>query len=182
MAGTEPDLVYSARRDGRRRRALITLMSLVLILFFAFWYALSYYRASQARPGSQPVPCVTVTEGAVQASTTHVNVYNATKRNGLAASTARELGQRGFVIGEISNDPLNKKVTAAAQIRYGARGSVQAELVRKEVAGKVVMVKDKRADDVVDLVIGTTFTTLTPVPSASPTPRCTVTASASPSP
>jgi hypothetical protein len=176
MAGIEPEAVYTARSNGRRRRTTITLVSLVLILFFAFWYAYSYYRASVAEPTPTAAPCVTISEGSIVPSTTHVNVYNATKRNGLAASTARELRLRGFVVENVANDPKKKKVTAPAQVRFGPAGAERAKLVSGLVGKGVVMVKDTRKSETVDLVLGTAFRALTAAPTPVPTPTCTITA------
>lgn len=179
MSGYEPEAVYTARSDSRRRRATITIVSLLLILFFAFWYAFSYYRASVARPGpDRTVACVTISPGSIVPSTTHVNVYNATKRNGLAGRTAHEVELREFIIGKVANDPKNKKVTAPAEIRYGPKGLKRAELVRTLIGKEAVMVDDKRKNAVVDLVLGTAFTTLAPAPT--PSPGCTVTMSPTP--
>lgn len=179
MAGYEPDAVVTARSNGRRRRTAITMVSLVLLLFFAFWYALSYFRSSTAAPPTaSATPCVTINPGSIVPQTTHLNVYNATKRNGLAASTARELELRGFVVATIANDPLHKSVPDVVQIRYGAKGDKRALLVKKQFPDKVSMVKDKRTDETVDVVLGEAFRALapTPTPTASPTPACTTTA------
>ncbi len=183
MSDFEPEVELTARVDRRRRRATITLVSLALVLFFAFWYAFSYYRSATA-PGATAtaVPCVTISKGSVVASTTKVNVYNATRRNGLAASTARQLQDRGFVIGAIANDPKHKKVTAPAEIRYGPKGAKRADLVSALIGKGVVKVNDRRRTQTVDLVLGSRFTSLLPAPSASPTPTCTPTGSPSGSP
>ena len=56
-------------------------------------------------------------------------MFNATDRQGLAKSTAKQLEQRGFVIGDIANDPLNKGISGTAQVRYGPKGKSQAKVV-----------------------------------------------------
>ena len=48
----------SSSRRSRRRRALVTLGLVALMLFFAFWYAYSYYRAS-GRPAAK-VRCLAI--------------------------------------------------------------------------------------------------------------------------
>ena len=46
-------------RARRRRRSLITLAVVVLGLFFAFWYAWSYYQAdTEARASRPPAPFI----------------------------------------------------------------------------------------------------------------------------
>jgi hypothetical protein len=54
--------------------------------------------------------------------TIKVNVYNATKHRGLARSTSVELAARGFGIGSVANDPLNKLIVGTAEVRYGSKG------------------------------------------------------------
>ncbi len=180
MSGYVPEAVQTARSDGRRRRATITLVSLLLILFFAFWYAFSYYRASVAEPSTDiTASCVTISPGSIVPSTTHVNVYNSTKRNGLAGRTARELELREFIIDKVANDPKHKKITAPAEIRYGKKGTRRAQLVKAQIGKGAVMVKDKRNNAIIDLVLGTGFKSLAPAPT--PSPGCTVTPSPSPS-
>ncbi len=174
MSDFEPEAELVARVDRRRRRATITLVTLALVLFFAFWYAFSYYRnATAPSDAATTIPCVTVSPGSIVPSTTKVNVYNATKRNGLAASTARQLQDRGFVVVDIANDPKHKKVTAPGEIRFGPSGAKRADLVAALIGKGVVKVNDKRKAATVDLVIGSGFTSLLPAPSASPTPVCT---------
>ena len=73
--------------------------------------------------------------------TIKVNVYNATKHRGLARSTSVELAARGFGIGSVANDPLNKLVVGTAEVRYGpARRSTSVMRLAAAIAsgfGKV---------------------------------------------
>jgi hypothetical protein len=99
--------------------------------------------------------------------TVKVNVYNATKRRGLARSTSIELAARGFVVGKVANDPLNKLIVGTAEIRYGTKGVSQARVVAAQVATPV-MVQDRRTDTTVDFVIGEKFVSLnTPAQAAA---------------
>jgi len=86
-----------------------------------------------------------------------VNVYNATPRHGLAASTADQLKQRGFTIGKVTNDPLKADLPGAAQIRGSAAAILR--VVAAEVAGAQIT-RDARADSSVDLVLGAAFAAL----------------------
>ena len=153
----------SRTRRARRRRALITLGIVALMLFFAFWYAYSYYRDSNV-PHAAPSPTCTATSTATSTakvpSQVTVNVYNATDRSGLAAKTASDVRKRGFKVSTVSNDPLQKDVAGAAEVRYGATGTASAKLVLTLVKGSKG-VKDGRTDSSVDLVLGAKFTTLT---------------------
>jgi hypothetical protein len=88
-----------------------------------------------------------------------VNVYNATNRNGLAASTAALLKQRGFVIGKVTNDPLKSNLAQSAQVRGSAAEAAEMRVVAAEVPGTGLR-PDTRTDHTVDLVLGGAFTAL----------------------
>lgn len=155
----------SRTRRTRRRRALITLGIVALMLFFAFWYAYSYFQESN-KPHAAPSTTCTATSSVRVPSQVTVNVYNATERTGLAAKTASDVRKRGFKVSAVSNDPLQKKVAVAAEVRYGATGTTSAKLVLALVKG-AKGVKDSRTDSSVDLVLGAKFTALTPPPKAT---------------
>ena len=161
----------STSRRSRRRRAVITLLLVALMLFFAFWYAYSYYRAS-GRPAAATVPACTAAPAAAAPKPANitVNVYNATDRNGLAAGTATQLRARGFVVATVANDPLQRTVAGAAEVRYGASGAAKAKVVLALVKGSKG-VKDARTDASVDLVLGERFTAL--VKPVAPKPVAT---------
>ena len=88
-----------------------------------------------------------------------LNVYNSTQRQGLAAHTAAELKQRGFVIGQVTNDPLKANLTIAAQVRGAASQNAELHEVAAEVPGAQIQT-DGRTDPSVDLVLGAGFNTL----------------------
>jgi hypothetical protein len=157
----------SRSRRARRRRALITLGIVALMLFFAFWDAYSYYQNSNStRTNASPSCTATATATAKTPSQVTVNVYNATDRSGLAAKTASEVRKRGFKVSTVSNDPLQKDVTVAAEVRYGATGTSSAKLVMGLVKGAKA-IKDSRTDSSVDLVLGAKFKALTAPPKAA---------------
>jgi hypothetical protein len=155
----------SRTRRARRRRALITLGIVALMLFFAFWYAYSYFQESNA-PRANANPTCTATSTAKVPSQITVNVYNSTDRSGLAARTASDVRKRGFKVSAVSNDPLQKNVAGAAEVRYGPTGTASAKLVLALVKGSKA-VKDSRTDSSVDLVLGAKFTALTAPPKAA---------------
>lgn len=137
---------------------------------------------------AEPEPCVTVTvtpgAGLPSASQVTTNVYNATDRTGLAASTAEELQIRGFLIGVIDNDPLAKTITGVAEIRHGPSGEQAARLMAFYIPG-AELVDDGRGDATIDTVLGAAYTTVAPqsevdaalaAPSPSPSgPGCSPT-------
>ncbi|MFC8501562.1 LytR C-terminal domain-containing protein [Pedococcus sp. NPDC057267] len=170
MSYVEAGAPSDARR-ARRRRALITLGLVALMLFFAFWYAYSYYRSDNTRRAA-PRPVCTTAATAPQPADVTVNVYNATTRDGLAKKTAAEVRKRGFLVATVSNDPLQKKVTGPAEVRYGPSGKKEAALVLQLVKG-AKGVQDARNDSSVDLVLGATYKALAPPVKQVPTSTAT---------
>ena len=161
----------SSSRRRRRRRALITLGLVALMLFFAFWYAYSYYEASAHRR-AVPQPTCTPTAGPLLPAQVTLNVYNATDRAGLAAKTAAEIRKRGFRVATVTNDPLQRKVVVVAEVRFGPSGARASKLVLGLVKGSKA-VKDSRTDSSVDLVLGEKYTKLAEAPKATPKPTST---------
>jgi hypothetical protein len=90
-----------------------------------------------------------------------VRVYNATERLGLARTVAGQLRRRGFSIAATSNDPLadSRQVAGVGELRYGALGAHQAQLVSWQFPG-IRLAEDPRTDAVVDVAIGPAFHSL----------------------
>ena len=168
---TEAEVSVNARR---KRRQLVVLGVVVLALFFAFWYAWSYYQAdSSARGSRQPAAsCAPYDAKVVTPARTRVNVFNSSTRDGLAGSVARSLRERSFVIGKVANDPSSRPPPKVAEIRYGSRGEAQAKLLRTAMPKGTTLVKDKRKAVTVDLALGAKYTTLAPVPTTTAMPMC----------
>lgn len=107
-----------------------------------------------------PQPCytsmVTPAEVLPQAEKVKINVYNATKRKGLAAETALALKLAGFKIKGVANVPDGRRLDNFAEIRHGAKGLKQAELVHFYLPD-AILVEDTRSDKVVDVVLGKEF-------------------------
>lgn len=165
-----------SERVRRRRRTLITLGVVVLVLFFAFWYGLSYYQASSDEKGSgtPAATCATPDPKVATAENTEVRVYNATTRAGLAGKTANAFKARGFTVSAVANDPTSRPTPATAEVRYGPKGAAQARLVLAQLPKGTTSINDKRATAVVDVALGTRFQTLLPAasPSAGTLPPC----------
>jgi hypothetical protein len=165
----------ASRRHRRNRRTAIILVVLVVVLAGAFYYAAAYFNRPSTPGASSDCPTSDFTAGAPAALTAGqvtVNVYNATNRAGLAAATAKDVKARGFVVGQVANDPLKKKIDAPAEVRFGPNGKAGSELVTKLVEG-AVPTQDTRADASVDLVIGNGYKALVAAPTSTPAPAPT---------
>ncbi|KAA1249640.1 LytR family transcriptional regulator [Mycobacterium simiae] len=94
-------------------------------------------------------------------SDTKVHVLNASGRGGQAADIAGALQDLGFASPSAANDPVyaGTRLTCQGQIRFGTAGQASAAAVWL-VAPCTELFHDTRADDSVDLVLGTDFTTL----------------------
>jgi hypothetical protein len=167
----------SARARARRRRSLITIAVLLLALFFAFWFALSYYRNATNEPkaATPTATCAPADPKAITPANTRINVYNTTNRAGLAASVGKQLTARGFVVVKVANDPASRTLKAPLQIHYGPAGKPYAELLARQTGKGTVLVTDKRSSSIIDVVLGPTYAALGPAPKA-PLPPCPKTA------
>jgi hypothetical protein len=164
------------RRRGRSRHVGRNVFLVLVVLGAAAagtgWWLSSDSRTTAATPRptcppTQPAPTV------VAAHAVHLNVFNATKRHGLAKDVAKELRKRGFVIGKVANDPAKRKVTGIAEVRTNSAGAAAARTVGAQVAS-FVSVPDQRKNASVDLVLGAGFRTLRTTAAATaamkPTP------------
>ncbi|OAB87469.1 hypothetical protein AWH69_05135 [Janibacter melonis] len=162
MARGDYEEVDRGRSQGRR--TFVTVLVVLLLLFFAFWYAMSYIRADEAR--REPRASASTSSACpVQPEDVVVNVYNGTGRDGLAASVARDLRKRGFEVRTIDNWRGGQRVDGAGQIRYGKRGAPKVALLAKHT-GSMKKVVDKRRYSIIDVVIGKDFADLQPVSRA----------------
>ncbi|GAB3000031.1 envelope integrity protein Cei [Mycobacterium bourgelatii] len=92
---------------------------------------------------------------------TRIRVLNASGRGGQAADVAGALQDLGFAQPTAANDPVyaGTRLTCQGQIRFGTAGQAAAAAVWL-VAPCTELFHDGRADDSVDLVLGTEFTAL----------------------
>ncbi len=90
-------------------------------------------------------------------STVKLNVFNATASPGLAGQVASEFkSQRFEVVKEETAPP--PALNAVAELRYGPKTVGAAQVVRAYFLNKATMKFDiNRADDTIDVVIGTKF-------------------------
>ncbi|GAB78592.1 LytR cell envelope-related transcriptional attenuator [Austwickia chelonae] len=178
---------YPSASTSQRRRSIIALAALGSVLLIAFLTAFSYIHgwfpsqsvaqpaaptskaSAPSQPSEAPAPssappsspsCTPMTPKKVT-----VNIFNATKRPGLAGTAAKTLKDQGFTVGKVSNDPKNKKVEDSAEIRFGPSGAAKADFLVSRVTG-AVKVQDDRTDDTVDIALGEKYTSISPGPSS----------------
>ncbi len=184
------------RSRGRRLRTALVLLVALCALVAAGWFgwALANRGDNTATPGAStsvsastssctpPSPSPTTTrppKPLPKPKTITVNVYNSTTRSGLARKTADLMHDRGFIIGNVTNDHAPKPVVGIAEVRYGPKGAASAHVVAAQVVG-AKLVEDKRTSVDVDLAVGAKYKKLaTPAqvaaalsPSAKPTRSC----------
>jgi hypothetical protein len=94
-------------------------------------------------------------------SDTKVRVLNASGRGGQAADVAGAMKDLGFAQPTAANDPIyaGARLTCQGQIRFGTAGQATAAAVWL-VAPCTELFNDNRADDSVDLAVGTEFSGL----------------------
>lgn len=92
-----------------------------------------------------------------------INVYNATDRQGLAEQVAGDFENREVTVVNkpsirTANDPLGKKVTGVAVLRFGPKAVGAAWVLRAYFLNKAeTEFNIDRKDDVVDVVLGGEF-------------------------
>jgi hypothetical protein len=174
------------RRGARRSRpgALLLAVAVTAALIAGAWWWQSRPTQAVFTHGPEVIcPSPSPTPAVVPAKAVKVNVYNATEKRGLASKVAGQLRRRGFTVKKIDNDPLDRTVTGAAEVRSSALGAGAARTVTAQVAPAgqvgaapaVTAVPDQRKDATVDLVVGAAWNGLRPPADAaaalSPTPQ-----------
>jgi hypothetical protein len=167
-------------RPFRRRNprpAIIVVILLTIVTGIVWTIALTrpakVHEASACNPPPQPAESTTVKVGdpvsrsemtdvaPAKLSETKVRVLNASGRGGQAADVSGALRDLGFAQPTAANDPVyaSTRLNCQGQIRFGTAGQATAAAVWL-VAPCTELFHDGRADDSVDLVLGTEFTSL----------------------
>ncbi len=172
--GVDDAYVPFRNRTKRRRKTLGFVLGGLLILGVGAYGLVNLVTApeqntaadsckagsTRALAAAAPAPMAPVGSGAsAGAAKFTLNVYNSTQRHGLAASTAAQLKSRGFVIGQVTNDPLKANLAISAQVRGAKSQAAEERQVAAEVPGARIQT-DSRTDPSVDLVLGSGFTSL----------------------
>jgi len=145
------------RHIWRRLGAVLLMLALLAGGTAAAWrFLVRESPNGEATTSSCPTPSTTVTQRPLRPTAVKLNVYNATRRDGLAARVAAELRRRGFDIRDVANDPEGKRIRGTAELRHGADGVRSVQLLRAYVP-KAKVVSDDRVGTVVDVVLGRAF-------------------------
>lgn len=175
MSDLRPILSSRQQRVLRRQR----LKQLVPWLFvFAIGGAIGYVVAPDPQVIDPASGCtytnVIPADVLPKPKTVTVNVFNATKRVGLASITSVDLHLRGFKEGAVDSSAEN--IPGIAIIRYATGGRASAERLAAYIPGALLKVDATKQDATVDLYLGDAFGQLAPneqvaailaVPSAS---------------
>ena len=89
-----------------------------------------------------------------------VNVFNSTKRVGLASITSVDLNLRGFRKGAVESS--NEDIAGIAIIRYGVGSRPAADRLAAYVPGAVLELDKTKTNKTIDLIIGNAFGQLAP--------------------
>ena len=160
----------------RRRRPVWGIVAAVaagMVVLFGLGFGLALLLKGGGSSTAEPAATASATEGAMpcatatiipaqvlpDASSVVINVFNSTKRAGLAASTAKQLRSLGFTVKKVGNDPQNAQVQEVAELRYGPKGENGAKLLQAYLPG-AKLVPIQRSIKRVDVVVGAQFTGL----------------------
>lgn len=164
-----------SRRSSRPSAGAIIAIVAGMVVLFALGFGIALITQGAPLPAEEqvaagtsagptsptvPLPCATSTvipaEVLPKPSKVRINVYNATKRKGLAAETALALKLGGFKILAVENVPDGRRIDGFAEIRHGPKGIKQAELLHFYLPDGI-LVEDTRNDKTVDVVLGKEF-------------------------
>ncbi|MGW7407989.1 LytR C-terminal domain-containing protein [Streptomyces sp. NPDC054833] len=168
---------YPRMRPPRRRgRLVFGLVSSVAVLGLVGWGTLQLIdvftgggkkaaaAGSKADCATKASPSATPAVALPEPGGITVNVYNATKRSGLAKATADELKKRGFRIGEVGNASaqLDGKIKGTGLL-IGPAAAVNSSLpvLATQLASAERRTDAGRKGTDLDFVIGTDFKSLT---------------------
>lgn len=164
--GRGPGLSAGAyrRRQVRRIAVFVTLPGLLL---GTASIAAAYGTGLLGRTPSDTPTCTPKTVTAPPRNSFTVNVVNSNETAGQGADVARQLGQRGFTVGIVTNAPEDVYIKRSAIVYYGKGGLDNALLVAKQVPGSTLW-EDGRDNSSVDLFIGYGYTDLVAAPPPIP--------------
>ncbi len=160
--------VKLAQRRQLRHRIVIGLLAAVLLASAVFAVAVLRGWIVLSETATRPVASKECPAGPFSyqpPDTITVNVYNTTPTAGLATQVSEALAQRGFQKGIVGNSSVNREGMTAIIIS-GPEGESAAFTLQQQVPG-TQYVQDDRADESVDVVLGSGYTQLVPAEKVS---------------
>lgn len=140
-----------ARRRRRRAVLFVTLPGLVLgTATVATAYGTNLI-------GHPDAVCVPDRVTAPERDSFEIRLQNSNDTEGLGASVADTLEERGFVISDVSNASEQVYVKSAATVFYGPDGLDEALLVQQQIPGSRIWLDGREGDDV-QVVLGYGYT------------------------
>jgi hypothetical protein len=164
----------------RRKGPVIAVVSVLAVLAAVTWTAVLLNAAGASGARSCPPPATGPPPGEVLAAdaldevapappgAVRVRVLNAGGQRGQANLVAAQLGDLGFTeAAPPDNDTVypDGDMDCAGQLRFGAAGQAAASTLAL-VLPCTELLRDTRADDTVDVVVGTAFGDVNPVRAA----------------
>lgn len=171
---TDAQRARTRRKRNKRVRQTILFGSICGAMALAMIFSFAIYKGVISGPFDReftadkegeeapiPPPCPAQEDTPVPYSDVVVNVFNTTEVSGLAASASDEFIERGFEVGEVSNQEA--PVHAPAELRFGPHAIAAAYTVEAQLDGAVLRLDEKRTDTVVDILIGDAYDELRPL-------------------
>lgn len=170
----EAQRARARRRRNKRMRQTILFGSICGAMILALIFSFAIYNGSISGPfdfaftsdkegeeAPTPPPCPGPDDTPVPYSDVVINVFNTTDVSGLAGSAADAFVERGFELGEVSNEEAS--VHASAELRFGPQAIAEAYTLEAQLEGAVLRLDENRTDSVVDVLIGDAYDELQPV-------------------
>jgi LytR cell envelope-related transcriptional attenuator len=157
-------------RQRRRQRAIAVLVVASIMVFGGFGFALAYWEGWVGSTNAEPT-CTPTVSTPPQGKFT-VNVYNASRKAGAAGGLSESLRSRGFLLGNVGNDPYKKRLTGVGEIRYGAAGEALAKRHLAPLLPDAELVLDGRTGTSVDVAIGEQMNSVPTVSATSASGEC----------
>jgi LytR cell envelope-related transcriptional attenuator len=150
--GGSPDRPPVRARSGRRPGPPLVFLLVLALAAAGVWV---YVLKKDSGTPTAATTCTAAVPSLAPSSVT-VQVLNATTKQGLATTVAKDLQDRGFKVGAPDNDRSGRTVTGVGEIRHGARGKQAAAYLGAYLPGSTDY-QDTRATGTVDLVIGPAY-------------------------
>lgn len=152
------------RRKIQQRQTVVfgsitALMAVLLLLAMLVWTGIVPFPVKVAfseKPDPKQVvtPCLPDGTTAVDLSTITINYYNSTKRSGIAAEAAQQLGELGVVKASVSNWGSSTTFEKSARIQANAQSIAAAYTIARYIPGAVIQYNPDISGETLNLILG----------------------------